>query len=427
MTVNRAAKIIAMAFLLAGATAPASANLLLDAGVQVESSGTPIDVPGYSVPSTADWDSDGLYDLIVGEGSSTGKVRVYLNVGTASQPEFTGFTYAQSMGADLAVTGGGCLGIFPRVVYWDADGLKDLVVGRSDGRVMLFTNTGTDESPEFDAGVILQFGLAGFQSDIDVGSRACPTVVDWDSDGRRDLVVGAYDGRVYIFRNAGVDTVPHYETVALAQDGGADLDVISNRSSPHVEDLDGDGKKDLLSGNTNGEIVFYANTAFDYAPAFSGYEFVEADSVKIDLSGTPRSRPFVCDWNDDGERDLLVGAGDGAVHLYLGIEQGSGVDDGENPVQPEPLVLLHAPRPNPATPASVVAFELAAPSRVSLALYDAVGRCVATLPQGRLEAGPHEVAVGELLTGGTVRASGVYFMSLKAGDRVATRKLVLVR
>ena len=96
------------------------------------------DIVGYgsSVPTYADWNNDGKKDLIVGEGSrdffgGNGKVRVYLNVGTASAPQFSDYFYAQSNGSDLTVPAtAGCLGAFPRVVYWNAgDMCKDLLVG----------------------------------------------------------------------------------------------------------------------------------------------------------------------------------------------------------------------------------------------------------------------------------------------------------
>lgn len=83
------------------------AHLMLGAEQLIQSGGVDIDVPGYSVPSTADWDSDGSPDLIVGEGAATGKVRVYLNEGTALEPQFSSYVYAQSLGSDLVITGGG--------------------------------------------------------------------------------------------------------------------------------------------------------------------------------------------------------------------------------------------------------------------------------------------------------------------------------
>jgi hypothetical protein len=285
---------------------------------------TDIEVDGYSVPSYVDWNNDGRKDLVVGEGGGgyiNGKVRVYLNNGTASEPQFSSYFYAQSDGSDLVVTGEGCLGAFPRLLYWDSDGRRDLLVGLSDGTTRIYLNTGTNENPTFDAGTTLQVGPPGSEGDIDVGDRTAPTVVDWDNDGLKDLVAGALDGKIHLFINEGTDTTPDFLAETIVQDGISDLVVFGTRSSPVILDLDGDGKKDLLTGNTYGQLLLYVNTGTDAAPAFSDYSFVDSDGTPIDLSGLARSRPFVCDWTGDGYLDVLIGAGDGKVHLYEGIPE----------------------------------------------------------------------------------------------------------
>lgn len=291
---------------------------------------------------------------------------------------------------------------------------------------MLFSNTGTDQSPTFDAGVFLKVGPTGSKADIDVGARACATVVDWDSDGRRDLVVGGYDGLVHIFLNAGTEEAPDFEAQTFAQDSGVNLDVVSGRASPHVGDLDNDGRKDLLAGNTNGEIVFYPNTGTDRSPDFLGCEFVEADNAKIDLAGTPRSRPFVCDWNADGQGDVLIGAGDGLVRFFLGINHEAGVSDGFAGGALS-VVRFFPARPNPFGASSVLAFELDTTSRISVSVYDVSGRHVATLVDRVLPPGLHEVPWDATDRRGADVASGIYFArAVTAGD-AATIRLVVLR
>jgi len=222
------------------------------------------------------------------------------------------------------------VGAFPRVVYLGADARKDLLVGQSDGMIKLFLNTGTDESPTFDAGTLLQVGQPGSKVNVDVGARATATVVDWDNDGIKDLVIGAYDGKIRILINEGSDESPDFHAVMFVQSGGSSLTVPSNRSSPAVVDVDRDGKKDLLTGNTSGELLLYLNTGTDAAPTFSGYVRVEADGTPIDLAGTPRSRPCVCDWTGDGALDVVIGAADGKVRLYQGIQEPGDFDgDGD--------------------------------------------------------------------------------------------------
>lgn len=311
------------------ATIPCAADLRLRLGPEqlVKADGVDIDVPGYSVPSTADWNNDGLMDLIVGEGMyPTGKVRIYINEGTESQPLFDTYLYAQSGGSDLTCPGSGCMGCFPRVVYWNDDAVKDLLIGQADGRVKIFRGIGDDTAPTFDAGTLLQVGPAGSKTDIDVGIRATPSVVDWNNDGIRDLVVGAKPANIFLYINEGTDTEPDYRSQQLVKENGANLLVPSDRSSPVVMDLDDDGKKDILTGNTNGQLLFYRNKGTDSDPNFAGYELVESDGVVIDLAGSPRSRPFVCDWTEDGYPDVLIGASDGNIHLYQSIPQPGDAD-----------------------------------------------------------------------------------------------------
>ncbi|MFH1614451.1 MAG: VCBS repeat-containing protein [Planctomycetota bacterium] len=299
--------------------------------VQAGSPPANISLSSYTVPTWFDWDSDGDKDLIVGakhtffcpEGiCEAGKVYVYLNRPTAEGPSLDAAFFAQADGNDLACPVSGCLACFPRVVYWDSDQRKDLLVGKSDGRIQIFLNVATEQEPAFDEGTFLQAGPAGSKTDIFVVARACPAVTDWNNDGKKDLVVGSIGGRIYLFINEGTDTEPDFvsETFVKLEDGN-DLVVPSLRSSPDIIDLDGDGKKDILTGDTEGRLLFYSNIGTDAAPVFSDYWFVEADSVPINLPDQPRSRPFVCDWTDDGYFDVLIGAGDGKVHLYQSMAQ----------------------------------------------------------------------------------------------------------
>jgi hypothetical protein len=400
---------------------PVAAALDLAPAEIVAAGGTDLVVAGYSVPVFVDWNADTLADLVVGEGggtSATGKVRVYLNAGAPGAPVFGDFAYVQAAGVDLAWPASGCLGIYPSVVQWNDDGRKDLIVGLTDGRVRLYLNTGTDEAPAFDAGVFL--ALAG--ADLDVGYRATPTVLDWDGDGRKDLVVGALDGRVRVYLNSGTQYAPVFLTEAMVPANGTDLLVPSGRSSLCHADLDGDGNRDLLTGNTDGQLLLYHNGGTDTAPVFAGYSAVTAGGSPIDLDGTPRSRPYVCDWNDDQVLDVLVGSGDGKVRLYRGLGSVSVPQD--LPDAGLPLVSVY---PNPFNPRARVTIELARPGVVVLSIVAATGDRVLRREMGSLAAGRHELTWDGRDGAGRAVPSGAYLVKVEAGGLSATTRATLVR
>lgn len=349
---SRFVSMIVAAIVVSISTAGLADDGILNLGPEefIQADGNDIVVPGYSVPSFEDWNNDGLRDLIVGEGGSTtaGKVRVYLNVGIESDPCFVDYFYAQADGNDLTCTPAGCMGCFPRVVYWDDDARKDLLVGQSDGTVKIFLNITDNNQPAFDAGTLVTAGNVGVYT-LDVGLRATPAMVDWNNDGMLDIISGGLDGAIHIYLNCGCEgeIPPHFyfstfDGYPFAMAGSRDLIVPGGRSSPEFVDLDGDGKKDLLTGNTDGLILFYKNIGTESLPEFASYTLVQSEGVAIDLPNTYRTRPAVCYWTGDGKFgpkdgywDLLVGYGDGKIRLYRGLPKtgdfnGNGVLDGDD-------------------------------------------------------------------------------------------------
>ena len=83
--------------------------------------------------------------------------------------------------------------------------------------------------------------------------------------------------------------------------------------------------------------------------------------------------------------------------------------------------------PNPFNPRTSVRFTIPAVADAQLAVFDARGRHVRTLLEGRIEAGEHRVVWDGRGDGGGLAASGVYHARLRAGSTTETIRMVLVR
>ena len=61
---------------------------------------------------------------------------------------------------------------------------------------------------------------------LDVGSYGAPLAVDWDGDGRKDLICGQYDqGRIRFYPNVGTDEAPVFTDWYYLMDGALPLSV----------------------------------------------------------------------------------------------------------------------------------------------------------------------------------------------------------
>ena len=81
-------------------------------------------------------------------------------------------------------------------------------------------------------------------------------VLDADLDGDEDLVVGRADGTLVYYKQ---NDMGEFELLSGWRNPFDGIDVGSN-SKPAFLDVDGDGDRDLLLGNQDGEIVYFENT-----------------------------------------------------------------------------------------------------------------------------------------------------------------------
>lgn len=193
------------------------------------------------------------------------------------------------------------MGSCPRVVDFDGDGKKDLITGEGNGDVRIFLNVNTDADPQFNGYQYLQVDGKKFST----GQYSMPWITDWNNDGRFDILVGAADGREHFLKNVSMTAFPTFTHGGMLKQGGKTMDT-GFGAAPAVLDLNRDGKKDLIVGDYNGQLAYFENVGEDHNPRFTTMVYLEAGGSAIDLDYY--SRPFACDWDEDGVMDILAGA-----------------------------------------------------------------------------------------------------------------------
>ena len=146
----------------------------------------------------------------------------------------------------------------PMLRDWDGDGDLDLLCGSFMDDFTYFENVGTRTKPVYVHGRKLR-DPSGGELKLDL-EMIVPAPVDWDGDGKLDLVVGDEDGRVALLRNTGrLDGgAPLFEAPRYFRQRAEDVN-FGALSTPWVVDWDGDGDEDLVTGNSAGYIAFIEN------------------------------------------------------------------------------------------------------------------------------------------------------------------------
>uniref|UniRef100_UPI0034DFE3F9 FG-GAP-like repeat-containing protein n=1 Tax=Candidatus Thiodubiliella endoseptemdiera TaxID=2738886 RepID=UPI0034DFE3F9 len=262
-----------------------------------------IDVGYYSTPTLADIDGDGDLDLVVGENDGT--LKYYQNTGTTSNPAYEAKIGDGNPfnGIDVGYSSS------PTLADIDGDGDLDLVVGENYGTLKYYQNTGTTSNPAYE---VKTGGSNPFNS-IDVGYSAKPTLADIDGDGDLDLVVGKDDGTLKYYQNTGTTSNPAYEAKTGDDNPFNGIDV-GYSSKPTLADIDGDGDLDLVVGEQNGTLKYYQNTGTTSNPAYEVKTGGSNPFNSIDVGYS--AKPTLADIDGDGDLDLVVGKYDGTLKYY---------------------------------------------------------------------------------------------------------------
>jgi DNA-binding beta-propeller fold protein YncE len=147
-------------------------------------------------------------------------------------------------------------------------------------------------------------------ADILLGGDAAPFAVDFDNDGLTDLLVGDATGELTLYKKALSAEGAEY----FAAGETLALPLVPG-ATPFAADWDDDGRKDLLVGAADGTVTLFLNTGSEEAPAFDGGTLLQAAGAPIAVGAA--AAVAVIDIDGDGDKDLAVGGASGAVRLFV--------------------------------------------------------------------------------------------------------------
>ena len=304
-----------------------------------------IGVTQRATPIIIDIDNDGLLDMLVG-----------------SDEIIFHYEQVQSFSWDFSLISDNFNNIeYLNDSYLDCkdinnDGLLDLLIGMHFGTIKYYVQS-SPNSYEFN------FVTDNF-NDIDTYPSARPLFYDLDNDGLLDLITGVYNSDIYHFEQTGPNSLVFAPVVGeitglvLDEHGGWDIsdlngnnkldivvakngvlkyleesspgsldfividehysDVSGYELCPKFTDIDGDDKLDMLVGEYGGSIIPYEeDTLTNYGLLLSSTSILESIDVGINSS------PTICNLNNDGLIDLLIGSKEGRLYYYSQAETGS--------------------------------------------------------------------------------------------------------
>ncbi|MCP4545570.1 MAG: T9SS type A sorting domain-containing protein [bacterium] len=372
-----------------------------------------------------DFDNDGDLDLYV--VNLDGRNRLYVFDGLSC------VEMGEVLGVDDAGTGIGCA--------WgdyDNDGDFDLYLTNNNEPNRLFKNNLVEGWLGFHD-VAPNQGVADSRH-----SRSCAWV-DYDNDGDLDLhVLNALGGdRLYENGTGGFTDIA--DELGMADEGDC--------VAAGWADYDADGDLDvyvskqgaanaLFSNSGNGNSWLHVDPRWGWlthwpligarvtAIVDGRTQIREIGSTSGYMSQHSPAVEFGFGPGVGSVDSLIIRMPNGQIYLFTDVPTGQTFSDDPLTSVPEsaPTFTLSQNFPNPFNPSTEIWFSLGAEEKVSVTIYDISGRLIRTLARNRnFTAGRRSLTWEGCGDDGRPLASGVYFCRLQVGERIETRKMLLLK
>ena len=287
-------------------------------------------------PAGVDWDGDGDDDIVT--GSSAGYITFVENLSgpKVASPKWAAAKRLEANGKVIRLMAGPNGSIqgpaeckwgytTVNVADWDGDGLPDIMCNSIWGKVHWYKNVGTRTAPKLAAAQPIEVEWNGRQPELAWGWmkpegkalltqwRTTPVIVDFDGDGKLDLVMLDHEGYLAFFKRSADGKLAAPQRV-LADETGKLLQMNtgfagkSGRRKLTIFDWNGDGKLDILINSQNAELWQQVGQR-DGKWLFKNM----GNLSDTNLAGHDTS-PTTTDFDGDGVRDLLLGAEDGRFY-----------------------------------------------------------------------------------------------------------------
>lgn len=236
-----------------------------------------------------DTDGNGLQDMIV--GNKGGNVYLYKNGGDpAEHPWLQGTTYFDGVKAGAFSS--------PSLGDLDGDGRAELILGTGgfssdSGKIFFFRNEGSAQRPAWKR-----------MSDpvLSIGNDAAVTIIDYDFDGKPDIIACNSEGKIFFFRNVSAGG-----NLKFVKDPSAPVRANFGMYAVPTAKKIGD-KVMLVIGNSMGKLFM-----FEIRKNGSG---LSARQLKVGISAKAFVSPAFASLLDKGRTDLVLADGDGVISYY---------------------------------------------------------------------------------------------------------------
>ena len=223
----------------------------------------PEKIVGQAKPALVDWDNDGDLDILVGNNSN--RIAYFENVGSRRQPRYAAMRTLQhdlgehfSFRVHPAPADWNGDGLVDLVAGYNGPRNRNDSADIAVCRFLRYR----------DAAGVLRLGKPEILHLEDGSEFRTPIpyhhgfeVADWDGDGKLDILANQKSINV-LYRNVGSNAQPRFRR-ELLKSYGREILLSHHETSLKAVDWDGDGKLDLVTGGESGMIYFFRRAALE--------------------------------------------------------------------------------------------------------------------------------------------------------------------